>query len=79
MWVTKENAKALGMTHEGTLYGVDVWLWFNPEDDNRFDAAAKFIPAVLWIKFCNFMYDSAEWFIPEGYELHTPITVGGEI
>lgn len=79
MWMLKEEAKEYGMTHEGKLYGVSVWLRFNERDRNRFDAAPKFVPFMLWIRFCEFMYDTAEYFIPEGYELYTPMTVGEQI
>lgn len=77
MWVTKAAAKNAGMTHEGTLYGIPVYL--NILNKNDFNAVPKFWPSILWVLLCDVMYDFAAWFVPLDGEIVTPMTVGKEI
>lgn len=77
MWVSKAAAKKAGMTHEGTLYGVAVYLRLLNKND--FDAVPKLWPSIAWLILCDLAYDFAAWFVPLDAELVTPMTVGKEL
>lgn len=77
MWINKETAKELGMTHEGTLYGVDVWMQLG--NTQEFHAVAKFIPLAIWLWICEVFYDAAVYFMREDQYLETPMTIGVEL
>ena len=53
--ISQEEALELGMTHEGTLYGVQVWYSGDPEDLDSMSILPKFIPALAWL----FLADAA--------------------
>ncbi len=77
MWVSKEVAKHCGMTHEGTLYGVKVFLKLGR--DIEFDAVAKFLPATMWIAMCDLLYELTSYCMPADATLVTPMTIGAEL
>lgn len=77
MWINKETAKELGMTHEGVQFGVKVWLRVNNELE--FQSIPKFIPCALWLFLCDFLYELATYVMPPDRELETPLEIGDRI
>ena len=77
MIVSKEDAKAEGMTHEGTLYGIDVYMRLN--GNNEFDALPKVYWLHTWLWLCDAAYFVASWFLLPGCYIDTPMTIGDPI
>jgi hypothetical protein len=77
MWVSKEEAKEAGMTHEGVLYGVKVYMRLGTEAE--IVAIAEFLPCTLWLMLCDTIYDTVAMLMPEYHELDTPMTIGAEL
>ena len=77
IYITKACALEVGMTHEGTLFGVPAW--FQGDDDECSMATPK-IPALhAWCMFADFCYATAAFFMPSDGVLVSPITVTGPI
>jgi hypothetical protein len=79
-YITREDALAAGLTHEGTLFGVPAWFAGAGEnDEGNFMATPKFKPLGIWTLFADSLYDIAECFLPAGRVLESPIRITGEI
>lgn len=77
-YLTKQDALAAGLTHEGTLYGLPVYLGDidNPE---AFLAVPKIPPLVVWTLFCSYMFEFFALFVSEDVEIRTPMVLGDEL
>lgn len=75
--ISKDEALKMGLTHEGVICGVPCWMAH--VDSNDFQAAPKFIPANLWLGFCNLAFDVASWFMREDQVIEFPMKVTGPI
>ncbi|NMT33346.1 hypothetical protein HGQ62_01625 [Stenotrophomonas maltophilia] len=77
IYVTKADALANGMTHEGTLFGVPAWRCVDSEE--QVTGTPK-IPALhLWCWVIDQLLELTCCLLPQDCELVSPITVGGEI
>jgi hypothetical protein len=73
LYITKQEAIASGLTHEGTLYGVPAWFG---EDDGHICMATPKIPALtLWCLFADACYELASYFLKGHQVLHSPIHI----
>lgn len=68
LWISRKQALAEGFTHEGTHFGVPVWVQYDEAREVMGMVATKFGPAeivvsigVAFTQFCN-------WFRPPGEE-----------
>lgn len=79
-YITREEARTAGYTHEGTLYGVPAWfLGDGMTEGEYFLATPKFMPLERWTLFCEWLYDQLEYLVPAGVELTSFIRVTGPI
>lgn len=76
LFVTIEDAKASGLTHEGSLFGVPAWMRF---DDNVAAAVPKFQPFIAWTWLAEWAFEIASWFLPAHTMLSSPIHLGRSI
>ncbi|MFT4410199.1 hypothetical protein ACLMOV_11270 [Stenotrophomonas muris] len=77
IYVTKGDALANGMTHEGTLFGVPAWLRVDSEE--QVTGTPK-IPALhLWCWVIDQLLELTCCLLPRDCALVSPITVGREI
>ena len=76
LFVTIEDAKLCGLTHEGSLFGVAAWMRI---EGASCQAVPKFQPFMAWTWLCDRIYDLAAWVIPAGYYLPSPIYLGASI
>ena len=56
LFFSLQDAKRVGMTHEGTLFGVPAWM---TNDDECVMAVPKFVPFNAWTLFASFLFDVA--------------------
>lgn len=77
LFISKDEALGVGMTHEGTIFGVPVWM--ANEGTEVVAACAKFVPFELWLGFCSWLFDALLVFVPSNQELETPIKTKGRI
>ncbi|WOH61920.1 hypothetical protein [Bradyrhizobium sp. BWC-3-1] len=78
LYITKARALAVGLTHEGTLFGVPAW--FADVSDERVGAATPKAPLLnAWCWLADKSFDLAAYFIPAGRVLVSPIHVKGRI
>lgn len=54
--ITKQMARDAGMTHEGKIYGVPVWMG-HVNDPEYVDAVAKIYPLSWWMTFRGWVDD----------------------
>lgn len=76
-FVSKEDALAAGLTHEGTICGVPCWM-IEDEDGNA-SGAPKFVPAQLWISLCDKLYNFATVFMSREHYIEFPMKVKNKI
>ena len=78
LYLTKADAVELGMTHEGTLFGLPVYLGEvdNPE---QFLAIPKIPVLVLWTVLCSKLFDFFAMFCHPDTEIVTPVVVGDQL
>lgn len=80
MFIDKEEAKEMGMTHEGTLFGVPAWFGSGDIDANPNRIVPKFIPFVYYTRFADASFDFVQrYFITGGGYLVTPMSIKGPI
>lgn len=79
MITTRKMAIELGMTHEGTFFGVPVWFKLNKLDDDEFNLTPKLWVYWIWIFICDKLYEIATWFMSGDSYLETPMSIKGEI
>lgn len=77
LFIDKAEAIALGMTHEGRMFGLPAW--FRNPDSNEFLSAPKFVPSHYWFRFCDFALDVYAWFLPSDKGVTIPMIVTGPI
>jgi hypothetical protein len=75
-YVTIQDAKAAGLTHEGKLFGVPAWMRC---DGDNMAAVPKFQPFTAWTWLADKAFDIASYFIPAGASLPSPIYLGSSI
>ena len=75
LFLTKADALEHGLTHEGTLFGIPVFLGdvTNPES---FLAVPKIPILVFWTLLCTKMFEFFASFVSEDIVIKTPIVVG---
>jgi len=78
LFLTKADALEFGLTHEGTLYGVPAFLGDVTNPDS-FMAVPKIPALVLWIMFCNKMFQFFSNFVSEDTIIKTPMVVGAPL
>jgi hypothetical protein len=78
LWLTKDEAKEAGMTHEGTLYGIPVYLG-DTDNPEAFLAVPKIPLLVLWTLFCNSAFEFFAMFCPDSVEIRVPVTFGDKL
>lgn len=73
LYVPEAAAKERGMTHEGTVFWVPVWLAI---DGDNLLATPK-VPALeLWCWLCDAATTAATYFMTEDQFLALPLTIG---
>jgi len=77
LWITKEHAISLGMTHEGTLFGLPAWM--NNDRGHIVGAVPKAYFMRWWPAMCDWLFDQASYFVPSHIELVSPIKTGQRI
>jgi hypothetical protein len=77
LFISKEDAKLTGATHEGTICGVPVWM--GVQDRETVFACAKFVPLELWLGFCCWAFDVLLCFVPNDQGVEFPIVQGEAI
>lgn len=70
IYVDKATALEIGMTHEGTLYGMPAWL---AKSGDNFNATPKFPITIAWIWPVDRLYDLVSYFMREDQWMETPI------
>jgi hypothetical protein len=75
LYLTRADALAFGLTHEGTLFGLPVYLGdvTNPDE---FLAVPKIPVLVLWTLFCSKAFELMSYFISEDTVVKTPMVLG---
>ena len=78
LYVTEAQALSYGLTHEGTLYGIPVWIG-DVDNPESFLAIPKIPALVVWTAFAS----GAMQFLVEHFRndesIETPLTVGRDI
>lgn len=73
LYISKARAREVGLTHEGTLFGVPAWF---AEDDGEVAMATPKVPALhVWCWLADGCYELASWFMPSHVVLESPIRV----
>jgi hypothetical protein len=73
LYITKREALAAGLTHEGTLFGVPAWFG---EHNGQVCRATPKIPVLhLWCMFCDSLYEVASYFLHGHTVLKSPIHI----
>jgi hypothetical protein len=76
LFVTRADALASGLTHEGSIYGVPSWMRVDGDD---YMAAAKFAPLAIWCVLCDKVFDIWAAFMSDEYILVSPMKLGKRI
>lgn len=79
IYITRATAKAVGLTHEGTLYGVPAW--FEGDDaDSEVTMATPKVPLLhAWCWLADLFYEFGSMLIPADAVLRAPIRITGPI
>ena len=77
LYITQARALEIGLTHEGSLFGVPAW--FAGDDDEIAHATPKLPVLHLWCMFADFCFEMASHLTPADRELVSPITVRARI
>lgn len=75
--ITKADALAAGMTHEGSVCGVPCWM--AGADTNEPRIALKWPALQPWVDFCDWLYDCLARSLPEKWVIEFPISAGTPI
>jgi hypothetical protein len=77
IYITRETAKAAGLTHEGTLFGAPAWFG---EHDGELAMATPKIPALhAWCWLADKFYEFGAMLIPADAVLRSPIHIKNRI
>lgn len=74
MYVNREEALGLGLTHEGTMFGLPVWM--GQIHTSAPMICPKFQPGRFWLALCDFVCDCLTYVVPSDYELDTMTVIG---
>lgn len=77
LYLNETAAKACGMTHEGTLFGVPAWLVIT--GDNEVTGCPKLPILQLWCVAVDAAMEFALYFIPSNIEVATPVSIGRKL
>lgn len=78
LYITKKRALAVGLTHEGTLFGVPAW--FAGDDQGDIAMATPKAPVLhAWCKLADLFMEGLSYFTPADHVLVSPIHVKGRI
>lgn len=62
----------MGMTHEGTNFGVPVWAAYDENHPDDISTMAKWAPLEAWITLCCYALQFLNSFRPPGEEVRFP-------
>lgn len=79
IYITRATAKAAGLTHEGTLFGVPAWFQGDDEDADVTMATPKVPLLHAWCWLADKFYEFGAMLIPADQVLRSPIHVTGPI
>lgn len=72
-YITKREALAAGLTHEGKLFGMPAWFG---EDNGQICMATPKVPILhIWCMFCDALYELASYFLHGHNVLRSPIHI----
>jgi hypothetical protein len=78
IYIGRATAKAAGLTHEGTLFGVPAW--FAGDDDGELSMATPKVPLLhAWCWLADKFYAFGAMLIPADAELRSPIHITNRI
>lgn len=72
IWISEQQAKDAGCTHESVLFGVPGYSHVSPDDPNDFFFVPKFYPANIYLWCANAAYALFAANMPEDNEIATP-------
>lgn len=72
-YITKRQALAAGLTHEGTLFGVPAY--FESSDGDIVMGTPKVPILHLWCALCDSLYELASYFLHGHHVLISPIYI----
>ena len=78
--ISREEAKAMGFTHEGYMMGIPVWFVEIEENDYRFMAKIIFLTRV--VEFLDGLFEDGcriFWRFNPDIVFEAPFTIKGEI
>lgn len=75
LYCTRARAIKEGFTHEATLFGVPMWVVYDPKDEAHMTAAAKFRPLEAWITLCTCWWQMMNGLREPGDEQDFPFLV----
>ena len=79
IYITRDHAKAAGLTHEGTLFGVPAWFEGNDEDSDVTMATPNVPLLHAWCWLADKFYAFGAMLIPADAVLRSPITIKNRI
>ena len=77
IYISKSLAEEAGATHEGTIWGVPVWIFSDNRDQVL--AAAKLPVLELYMMACELLFTLFLAFRPADESYLTPIKIGRKI
>ena len=81
IYITRATAKAAGLTHEGTLFGVPAWFDGDDSDsDSEVSMATPKVPLLhAWCWLADKFYAFGAMLIPADAVLRSPIHIKNRI
>lgn len=76
VWCSSEDAKSVGLTHHGRLFGIPAWV---RDDGEMVVGVPKFPILRLYTDACDWAFSAFSFFVSEDAELVIPLYVGREI
>lgn len=76
-YISKAVALQMGLTHEGSLYGIPAW--FDGDDAMTVGAIPKCPALVIWCKLADLAYELVTYFMSSDSYIVAPIHVKGPI
>jgi len=74
MFVNREEALELGLTHEGTMFGLPVWMGEIHTDSPM--VCPKFQPGRYWLSLCDSACEALTYVIPDTCGFDTMTVIG---
>jgi hypothetical protein len=78
LFITRADALAYGLTHEGTLFGLPVFLG-DVDNPTGFLAVPKIPILVVWTLLCTKMFEFFAHFVDEDTVIKTPMVLGDKL